>query len=106
MIILLVFFGLMVGSFPAFVVWCSCNKTRKTRRVILTILTCVLCGTIVMSTIYFGAKAEKDTWNNGVCPTCEVEWDFVNGSKAWRQDTIYFYECPNCSKVIEQKHLK
>lgn len=106
MIILLVFFGLLIGSFPALIVWCNCDETRKVRRVILTILVGVLVGFIAVGAMCLDSKIENDTWNNGVCPTCEVKWDFVNGSKAWRQDTTYFYECPNCNKIIEQNYLR
>jgi hypothetical protein len=47
-------------------------------------------------------KVNKDNWNNGVCPTCEEKWEF-NGASQYRNSKTYYYECPECEKIIEIK---
>ncbi len=48
---------------------------------------------------YDGSKDKDKIWNDGKCPTCNTQWEFVNGS-TWRGDEQYFYKCPKCKKVI------
>lgn len=43
-------------------------------------------------------KTDLKEWNDGMCPTCEIEWDFANVSGMYANR--YNWICPNCNKII------
>ena len=75
---------------------------------------------VVLSGIFFGVvfatiificsitlvKADKKTWNDGVCPTCGQVWEFKCVAAGYKNYRTYYYECDNCHSVIAQHILK
>lgn len=59
-----------------------------------TIATVVIAGGFTLE--YYG---DRDAWNEGHCQ-CGGSWELVNVQK-YKGATHYFYECGNCSDVID-----
>lgn len=62
-----------------------------------------IISTMVVFIICLGCFAHEEKtdlkeWNNGMCPTCEIEWDFANVSGMYANR--YNWICPNCNKII------
>lgn len=66
----------------------------------------VLFASIVFVCLVCVAKKDKDTWNNGVCPTCGQAWEFKFATQGSGNYHTYYYECENCDSVIEQYTLR
>ena len=59
-----------------------------------TILICI--G--LMFLIIFGTNAcSASTWNDGICPDCEVRYELRGASKG-----LKYYACPECGQEVER----
>lgn len=66
----------------------------------------VIFATIVFVCLFITAKTDKNTWNDGVCPTCGQAWEFRCVTQGAGNNHTYYYECGNCHSVIEQHILR
>lgn len=62
--------------------------------IISTVVVCAIC----IGLFAYEEKTDLKEWNNGMCPTCEIEWDFANVSGMYANR--YNWICPNCNKII------
>ena len=62
--------------------------------IISTVAVCAIC----IGLFAHEEKTDLKEWNNGMCPTCEIEWDFANVSGMYTNR--YNWICPNCNKII------
>lgn len=66
----------------------------------------VVFATIIFICLITTVKADKEAWNDGVCPTCGQAWEFKFATQGYGNNHTYYYECDNCHLVIEQYTLK
>ncbi|MEG1994882.1 MAG: hypothetical protein RR255_00420 [Bacilli bacterium] len=60
------------------------NLFKKIRIVSITILIfSIIC--------YFGLKSDMTTFNNGICPNCNIKYNALQ-----HENSDTYYECPNC----------
>ena len=59
-------------------------------------------GLVFSFGLFSQAKSNEDKWNEGLCPNCSVEWEF-GGASQYRNSKTYYYNCPECERVIEIK---
>ena len=59
-------------------------------------------GLVFSFGLFAQAKDNDNKWNEGLCPNCSVEWEF-GGASQYRNSKTYYYNCPECEKVIEIK---
>jgi hypothetical protein len=45
-------------------------------------------------------QQDKETWNGGYCPNCNIEWTLINVQQ-YKGEYDYYWTCENCNKVIE-----
>lgn len=50
--------------------------------------------------IVIETEIDSKKWNNGYCVCGEI-WEFNNAVKTKSGDTIYYWYCPNCQRIIE-----
>ncbi len=102
MIIFLIICALILGSFPALVIYNNLNyqHNSKFKKWIITIFVWILNCSLFFVLIYGQSKYEDGLWNNGKCPACQGNWVFTNASHE-NHDVFYYYKCDNCGRVIE-----
>lgn len=66
----------------------------------------VVFATIVFVCLVITVKADKEAWNNGVCPTCGQAWEFKCVTQGYGNNRTYYYKCGNWKTVIEQHILR
>lgn len=81
-----------------------CIIREDFKSVALRILQGLLIG-IAFSFFFSGAihldhASNANIWNDGNCPNCQQEWQFVNASHG-KNTTFYYWQCPNCKDIIE-----
>ena len=42
-------------------------------------------------------SCSADTWNNGICPNCEVRYELRGASNG-----IKYYSCPDCGQEVQR----
>lgn len=102
MIISTIIFILILGSFPALIVYnnLDCKHNSKLKIWVITIFVWILSGGLFFAFIYGQSEHENSLWNNGKCSICQGNWIFVNASHG-RYGAFYYYKCDNCNRVIE-----
>lgn len=102
MIIFLIICALILGSFPALIIYNNLNyqHNSKFKKWIITIFVWILSCGLFFVLIYGQSKYEDGLWNNGKCPACQGNWVFTNASHK-NCDVFYYYKCDNCGRVIE-----
>lgn len=102
MTILLIIFILILGSFPAFIVYnnLDCQHNSKFKIWTITVFVWILSGGLFFVFIYGQSEYENSLWNNGKCSVCQGNWVFTNASHG-KYDVFYYYKCDNCGRVIE-----
>lgn len=103
------FLGLW-GVMSIFCVLCAvpiCIIREDFKSVILRILQGALIG-IAFSFFFSGAfyldhESDAHLWNDGTCPKCQQEWQFVNATHG-KNTTYYYWQCSNCKDIIELHH--
>ena len=88
-----------VGAFFG-VMFCNGIK-NKVVRWISGILVSILVSWFVIGMNTLESKIDANTWNNCICPTCEIEWTFSNADHIKNGGTHYYWHCENCNKIIE-----
>ena len=59
-------------------------------------LTTILICIVFMFLIVFGTNAcSASTWNDGICPDCEVRYELRGASKG-----LKYYACPECGQEV------
>ena len=66
----------------------------------------VVFATVIFICLFVTARIDKNTWNNGVCPTCGQAWEFKCATQGVGNNHTYYYECENCKTIIEQSILR
>lgn len=66
----------------------------------------VIFATVIFICLFITARTDKNTWNNGVCPTCGQAWEFKCATQGVGNNHTYYYECENCKTIIEQSILR
>lgn len=51
-------------------------------------------------------STDIQTFNNGYCDKCQVEYNFINTFTKGRfgSEIYHTYQCPNCNKIIEVRN--
>ena len=59
--------------------------------------TVIICFVLVFA-IMFGVNSCSDsTWNDGVCPDCEIRYELRGVSKG-----LKYYACPECGQEVQR----
>lgn len=90
--ILSAIFAAMVGCLVA--VGCR----NDLRSLIFGLISGAVVFLICLGLFALEEKNDLKEWNDGMCPTCEIEWDFANVSGMYGNS--YHWICPNCDKII------
>ena len=70
----------------------------RSHSLIIGIVSTVAVFFVCLGLSAYEEKTDLKEWNNGMCPTCEIEWDFANVSGMY--GNRYNWICPNCNKII------
>ena len=65
---------------------------------VIGIVSTMIVLLICLGCFAYEEKTDLKEWNNGMCSTCEIEWDFANVSGMY--GNRYNWICPNCNKII------
>lgn len=87
-VILSLIFAAMIGC----LVWVGTDSP------FIGIISTVAVFIICLGLFAYEEKTDLKEWNNGMCPTCEIEWEFANVSGMYSNQ--YNWICPNCNKII------
>lgn len=61
-------------------------------------LTIIFICIVLTFLIVFGTNAcSASTWNDGICPDCEVRYELRGASKG-----LKYYACPECGQEVER----
>lgn len=53
---------------------------------------------ILVFAIMIGTNSSStSTWNDGICPNCEVRYELRGVSRG-----LKYYDCPNCGQEVER----
>lgn len=91
-VILSAIFATMIGC----LVVVACQDSL--RSLIFGLISGAVVFLICLGCFALEEKADLKEWNDGMCPTCEIEWDFANVSGMYANR--YNWICPNCNKII------
>ena len=91
-VILSLIFAIIIG----FLVWVA--TLDRSYSLMAGIISTVAVFIICLGLFAHEEKTDLKEWNNGMCPTCEIEWDFANVSGMYANR--YNWICPNCNKII------
>jgi hypothetical protein len=57
----------------------------------------VICLVLIFVVTAGVNACSSQTWNNGVCPDCDVRYELRGASKA-----LKYYACPECGQEVER----
>lgn len=57
----------------------------------------IMCIVIIFLLMFGINSCSASTWNNGVCPDCEVRYELRGASRG-----LKYYSCPNCGQEVER----
>ena len=97
-IILAIIFGVVVGGFFGLM---FSSSSKGWRKAIIMIITMVITGCLLSGMFWVEQAGDAYSWNDGVCPNCNVEWTFSNADHLRNSGTLYYWSCLNCGRVIE-----
>ena len=60
-------------------------------------LTTIICFVLIFAIILGVNACSAPTWNNGVCPDCEVRYELRGASRG-----LKYYACPECGQEVER----
>ena len=62
-----------------------------------SLIMAIICFILVFA-IMFGVNAcSAPTWNDGICPDCEVRYELRGASRG-----LKYYACPECGQEVER----
>ena len=97
-IILAVVFGLVVGGFLGMIFTVNSKGWKKVCGLLITM---VITGCVISGMFCAERAGDENSWNNGVCPNCGIEWHFSNADHIRNGGTLYYWNCDNCGRVIK-----
>lgn len=97
-IVMAIFFGLFVGSFFGLMFTADLYGWKK---IVGLVATMVLVGCFISGGFCLEQKGYRDSWNDGLCPNCNTEWEFSNTQQTRNGQTYYFWHCESCGKTIK-----
>lgn len=59
--------------------------------------TIILCFVLVFAIMFGVNSCSAPTWNDGICPECEVRYELRGVSKG-----LKYYACPECGQEVER----
>jgi hypothetical protein len=59
--------------------------------------TIILCFVLVFAIMFGVNSCSSTTWNDGVCPDCEVRYELRGVSKG-----LKYYSCPGCGQEVQR----
>ena len=60
--------------------------------------TMIIIGLILVFALMFGVNScSAPTWNDGICPDCEVRYELRGASRG-----LKYYACPECGQEVER----
>lgn len=62
-----------------------------------SLLSLVLCIVLLFIIMIGVNSCSADTWNNGICPKCEVRYELRGVSKG-----LKYYSCPSCGLEVSR----
>ena len=71
------------------------------QRITAPILIWLISGFVIGGGFYLERTGYNDSWNDGECSECQVEWELFDIEKG-KNFTYYYYKCPECKNIIEQ----
>ena len=60
-------------------------------------LTIVLCFILIFAIIIGFNSCSAETWNEGICPSCEVRYELRGASRG-----LKYYACPECGQEVQR----
>ena len=69
-------------------------------RIFQGLLIGIVISFFLSGAIFLDYSSNADLWNEGYCPRCQQEWQFVNASHG-KNTIFYYWQCPNCKDIIE-----
>lgn len=63
---------------------------------VATVITIVI-GIALIFIAIFGNSCSSSSWNNGVCPDCEVKYELRGVSYS-----LKYYACPECGQEVSR----
>lgn len=59
--------------------------------------TVIICFVLVFAIMLGVNSCSAKTWNDGICPHCEVRYELRGASKG-----LKYYACPECGQEVER----
>lgn len=59
--------------------------------------TIILCFVLAIAIIIGVNSCSAETWNDGICPDCEIRYELRGASKG-----LKYYVCPECGQEVER----
>ena len=60
-------------------------------------LTIILCFVLILAILFGVNSCSAETWNDGVCPSCEVRYELRGVSRG-----LKYYACPLCGQEVQR----
>jgi hypothetical protein len=59
--------------------------------------TVIICFILVFALILGFNSCSAETWNDGICPNCEVRYELRGASRGMK-----YYACPECGQEVQR----
>lgn len=59
--------------------------------------TIIICFLLVLAIAFGTNSCSAETWNDGICPNCEVRYELRGVSKGFK-----YYACPECGQEVSR----
>ena len=59
--------------------------------------TAIVCFVLVFMLMFGVNSCSASTWNDGICPDCEVRYELRGASRG-----LKYYACPECGQEVER----
>lgn len=64
---------------------------------VITLITLIFLIAIIFLLIFGTNSCSSSTWNEGICPDCEVRYELRGASNG-----LKYYACPECGQEVER----
>jgi hypothetical protein len=62
-----------------------------------SVIIIIICFALIFAMIFGLNSCSASTWNDGICPDCEVRYELRGASRG-----LKYYSCPECGQEVER----
>ena len=95
-------FSITVGLLIGVILVGGLPEQGEWKKSLIMIIISLVIGFSITAIFRIESKIEEKQWNNGICPTCQKEWKFVNATHIRNEGDIYYYTCEECETIISK----